>query len=124
MGDGARGCLGVLFLFAAVVLAIAAFAGGWLGWEFKVGVILGVVTFSVFFALAGLMFISMKDYSWLTTTIPAILGGAYTVLPDVLPGAQDDILVLLLGATISGLITWRKSRWLAKQNEKIENPGA
>ena len=110
MNDGARSCLGVLFLFASIVLAAAAFFGGWIGWELRAGAILGVGAFAFFFVLAIYMFVTIKDYSWLTVTIPSVLGAACTMLPDLIIGQGDDIFALIVGALLSLLIAYRKGK--------------
>ncbi|MDH5507799.1 MAG: hypothetical protein OEZ02_11325 [Anaerolineae bacterium] len=118
MSDGKKSCLGFVFLIAAMALAVLAlFSGGlgslitWLGGQsfgldLRTGTILGVGAFVFFFVLAVYMFIQVKEYSW----FPAILSGAYAVLPDIFLGPEDDIVVLILGAVISGLLVWRKER--------------
>jgi hypothetical protein len=115
MSDGAKSCFGVFFLFASVALAFAAFFGGWIGWEFRVGVILGLGAFAFFLVLAGYMFVTIRDYSWLGVTIPGVLGGLYTIVPDLLLGNVDDIFALVLGAVISGLLYYRRDRKQQKQ---------
>ena len=41
---------------------------------------------------------------------PAVVGGLYAVLPDLMAGPGDDVAVLALGAVISGIWSWRRSR--------------
>lgn len=106
MNDRNRSCLGFVFLSAALVLAVAALIGGWIGWDFRTGAILSIGTFALFAVLAIYMFVTIKDYAW----FPAVIGGLYAVLPDLMAGPTDDIVALVLGAVMSGIWSWRRSR--------------
>ncbi len=107
MRDGTRACLGFVFLAAALVLAVLFGIGGWvLGGDAGSGFTVALVTFAIFAAAAAYMFISIKDYAW----IPAVLGGVYAILPDLLIGPADDAVVLAAGVVISALISWRRGR--------------
>ena len=118
MTDGKKSCLGFLFLFAALGLSILTLlAGGfnavvkWVSGEIP-GVALRTVfilsggVFVFFFAIAIYWFLKMRDFSW----FPAIAAGIYTVLPDLIFGPEDDILVLILGGVISGLLAYRREK--------------
>ncbi len=118
MSDGKKSCLGFLFLIAALVLAglvliiggfdamISWLGGGSFGLSVKTTTVIAFVIFMIFFAISLIMFISIRDWSWL----PAIAGGVYTILPDVILGPQDDIIALVLGVVISGLLALRKGK--------------
>jgi hypothetical protein len=122
MSDGKKTCLGFGFLIAALILAGAAvFVGGldalidgfasWIkGGSFHLNVNtalgIGIGLFILFSAIALIIFLSLRNWSWL----PAILGGVYTVLPDLIFGPEDDIVALILGVVISGLLAWRSER--------------
>ncbi len=110
MTDGRRSCLGFVFLILAMVLAGLALMGGWLGWDFKTGALLSIGTFVVFAGASAFMFVTIKDYAWL----PAVFGGLYAILPDLIAGPVDDVGVLALGAMLSGLFSWRRSRQAKK----------
>lgn len=128
MSDTGKSCLGFTFLFVAIALALlAVFAGGlgsivtWLGGDsfginFKSGAIIGIGSFTFFFALSVYFFIKTKDLSWL----PAILGTLYAVLPDLLAGSLDDIVALLLGTVLSGFLSWRSNRRQKKAEQLKE----
>jgi hypothetical protein len=107
MGDGTRACLGFVFLAAALVLAVIFGIVGWIfGGDAGTGLWVALGTFAGFAILAAYMFLTIKDYSW----IPAVIGGVYAILPDLLAGPFDDAIVLLAGVAISGLISWRRGR--------------
>jgi hypothetical protein len=106
MNDRRRAFLGFVFLLLAMLLAVGALIGGWIGWDFRTGAVLSIGTFLLFAALAAYMFVSIKDYAW----FPAVFGGLYAVLPDLVAGPTDDLAALVLGAAISGLIGWRRKK--------------
>ncbi|HEX9595247.1 MAG TPA: hypothetical protein VF982_00075 [Anaerolineales bacterium] len=107
MRDGTRACLGFVFLAAALVLAALFGIGGWvLGGDAGAGFMAALATFAIFAVAAMYMFISIKDYAW----IPAVLGGVYAILPDLLIGPADDAVVLVAGVVISALVAWRRGR--------------
>ena len=94
MTDGRRSCLGFIFLGASFVLGFVALFWGWIGWDLRTGAVLSAGFFAFFLALAAYMFITIRDYAWL----PAVFGGLYAVLPDLIVGPADDIGALALGA--------------------------
>ena len=118
MSDGRKSCLGFLFLFAALALSILTLAAGgfnavaqWLsgeipGMEFRTAIILAIGVFVFFFAISIYWFLKIRDFSW----FPAIAAGIYAIVPDLIFGPEDDILVLILGGVISGLLAYRKEK--------------
>jgi hypothetical protein len=118
MSNGQKSCLGFLFLFAALALSVLTLlAGGfnavvqWFSGEVpglnsRIVIILAVGIFVFFFAISIYWFLKVRDYSW----FPAILAGIYTIVPDLIFGPEDDILVLILGGVISGLLAYRKEK--------------
>jgi hypothetical protein len=126
MSDGKKSCLGFIFLIGALVIAVLALVAGGIGEvvnylggnTFGVGIrsglIIGVGALVFFFVLAVYMFITIRNYAW----FPAIAAGVYTVLPDLIIGPEDDIVVLILGGLISGLLAWRQSQ--GAKGEKLD----
>ena len=110
MTDRRRSCLGFVFLAAALFLAVAALFGGWIGWDFRTGAILSIAFFAFFAVLAAYMFITIEDYAW----FPAVIGGLYAVLPDLMAGPTDDVIALALGAVVSAIWSWRRGRRAAR----------
>jgi hypothetical protein len=107
MKDGSRACLGFVFLIAALVLAALFGINGWvLGGDANTSFVAALITLFIFATLAVYMFLSIKDYAW----IPAVLGGVYAILPDLLLGPVDDAVVLVAGVVVSGILAWRRGR--------------
>jgi hypothetical protein len=121
--------LGFGFLIAALVLAGAAiFVGGldalidgfasiFRGESFHLNVTtalgIGIGIFILLSTIALIFFLSVRNWYWL----PAILGGVYTIMPDLIFGPEDDILALALGVLASGLLAWRRERRTALPSE-------
>jgi hypothetical protein len=123
MSDGRKSCLGFGFLFLALVLAgLSVFTGGIgslvsrvsgesVGFDLKTGMFLAVGVFVVLALVALGFFISVRDWSW----FPAIFGGVYAIMPDLILGPEDDVLALVAGVAISGLLAYLKD----KRGQKI-----
>lgn len=106
MRDRTRMLVGFGLLIVALIGAALAGLGGWIGRDFRTGAVLGAATFVFFGALAAYQFIKIRDWAWL----PAVAGGVYAILPDMIAGPSDDIGAILLGAVISGVIGWRRGK--------------
>ncbi|MBN1231250.1 MAG: hypothetical protein JXA19_05260 [Anaerolineales bacterium] len=130
MTDSKRSCLGILSMLAALVFSVLILVAGgfgalikWMGGNFlwldlRVGTILAVAIFLFFSCIAIYMFVKVKDYSW----FPMILSGLYAILPDLIFGSNDDILVLILGAGISSMMAWRNNKKTGKSVIEIPEP--
>lgn len=133
MSDGKKSCLGFAALILGLGLAVVSILAGGVGelvtlatgnsfgLNLKSGLIAGLVIFGVLFIVAIYFFIRIKDYSW----FPAIAGGIYAVLPDIIQGPQDDFIVMLAGLILS--IIWeifenRHERKLAAREDRPEPP--
>lgn len=113
MSDGRKSCLGFVFLILGLGLAVLSLVAGGVGelvkvfgiesiFDFKTGLYLAIGVFVVLFVAAMVMFISIRDWTWL----PAIFGGVYTILPDLILGPEDDIVALVTGVVLSGLLNY------------------
>lgn len=114
MSDGRKSCLGfgalilglglaVVSLLAGGIGEIVTYLGGdSLGINLKTGLIVAAVLFALLFLSAMYFFISIKDWAWL----PAIAGGVYAVLPDLILGPEDDIVAMIAGVGISGFLSY------------------
>jgi predicted membrane channel-forming protein YqfA (hemolysin III family) len=118
MSDGKKSCLGFGFLILALSLAgVSVIAGGisslvsnlsgeapW--FDLKTGVYVAIGLFVLFALIALLFFISVRNWSW----FPAIFGGVYAILPDLIFGPEDDVIALVLGVVLSGALAYFRER--------------
>lgn len=111
MKDQSKTCLSLFFNAAMFILPGVALAIGWIGWDFKIGLISSFVTFSVFFLSSGLVLTTVKDLSWILVGMPFGFGVIYTLLPDFIPLPFDNALVLSAGSLMTFTL------WLKKQPE-------
>jgi predicted membrane channel-forming protein YqfA (hemolysin III family) len=118
MSDASKSCLGFGFLILALTLAgisviaggvgtlVSRFAGETGGFDLKTGMYLAIGIFVLFSLIALVFFISVRNWSW----FPAIFGGVYAVMPDLIFGPEDDAVALLLGVVLSGLLAYVRDR--------------
>jgi hypothetical protein len=130
MSDGKKTCLGFAFLILGLTLAVVSLLAGGIGemvkllggeslFNFKAGIYVAIGLFLLLFIAAMVMFISIRDWSWL----PAIFGGVYTILPDLIVGPEDDVVALVLGVVVSGLLSYISER-RQKQSASPSRPEA
>lgn len=77
MTDRTKNCLSVFFFLSMLVLPPVALGIGWLGWSFKTGAIVALITFAVLFLLGGIFLATVKDPTWLTVGWPFVCGLIY-----------------------------------------------
>lgn len=118
MKDSTKSCFGFTALILALGLAfvslllggvgelVTQLGGNSLGITFRTGLIGAFVVFGLLFLTALYFFISIRDWSW----IPAILGGVYAILPDLIIGPQDDLAAMVLGVVVSGGLNYFMNR--------------
>lgn len=105
--DRNKGCLSCVFYLLAFVLPAVGLVAGWVGWDFKSGVLASVLTFGAFFTLGSIFTIWIKTPSWFMIMLPAIIGLLYSLF-NFLPLPFDDVLVASAGAIISAALAWIK----------------
>jgi hypothetical protein len=95
----------ILSLIGAAIAGLSGFAA-LIGAESQTGIVLGLAGFVGLGTLAAYQFIKIRDWAW----IPAVLGGVYAIVPDLMAGPVDDVGAILLGAAVSGVLAWRRGR--------------
>ncbi|MEJ2757709.1 MAG: hypothetical protein P8046_04425 [Anaerolineales bacterium] len=85
---------------------VEALGGNAAGINFRTGFYIAIGIFVVLFAASIYFFVSIRDWAWL----PAIAGGIYAIVPDLILGPEDDALVLVAGVVLSGLLSWVRGR--------------
>ncbi|HSG24572.1 MAG TPA: hypothetical protein VLA32_00525 [Anaerolineales bacterium] len=131
MSDGWKTCFGFSFLILGLVLALLSVLAGGLGqlveslggnaWgiDLGLGVKIAAGVFVILFVAAIAFFVSIRNWAW----FPAIAGGVYAVLPDLILGPEDDALAILAGVLASGVLTRLKSRREKKMDQaRLESP--
>ena len=118
MSDGWKTCFGFGFLILGLTLAVISllaggigelvtfFGGDAMGISLRTGFYIAVGVFVVLFLAAIGFFISIRNWTWL----PAIAGGIYAVVPDLILGPEDDAAAILTGVLASGVLAYLKSR--------------
>lgn len=109
MSDQIKSCLGMLLFTSTFILPLVGLAIGWIGWDLETGAIIGLVTFTILFLLAGTLLISIKDPSWVTASVPFVFGLCYSLLPDFIPGTIDDG-IAFTGGSILSFVLWHKKK--------------
>jgi len=108
MEDTTKKSLSCVFYLFASVMPIISFAIGWIGWDIRVGAIVALTTFAIFFILGGIFTSLIKDLSWLSVSLPFVLGILYTILPNLIPLPFDDAIVASAGAIMSFALALKK----------------
>lgn len=118
MSDGRKSCFGFGFLILGLLLAVASLlvggigqvveslGGDALGINFRTGLYVAIGILVVLFGASIYFFVSIRNWAWL----PAIAGGVYAVLPDLILGPEDDALAMVGGVVLSGLLSYLRGR--------------
>ena len=108
MNDQTRMRLSIFLYASMFVLPGVGLAIGWVGWDFRTGVLAALIIFALCFVLAGLLLATVQDLSWIAVALPFSLGVVYGLLPNFV-GPFDNAVVISAGAlTTFGL-------WIRKQ---------
>ena len=108
MSDKLKTILAFFFFLAALSLPLAGLAYGWWRWDAQTGILLMVGIFAALFIAGVLSLWSVRDLSWLATSLPFLFGGLYTILPDF-PLQVDDAAATAAGALLSYALALRKN---------------
>ncbi len=109
MADKIKTFFALLFFGAALFVPLLGFGYGWWRWDIQIGLLIMVATFAIFFLVGVITLWQVRDMSWLTTSLPFLFGGLYTVLPDVIPFQVDDAAAATAGALFSYALALRNS---------------
>lgn len=104
MGDGKKTCLGFVLLISAFVFGFVAYLIGWNQIDSRSGLIIGISVFLFLGSIAGYTLYRVDSWAW----VPLIVSIGYAIVPDIILGPADDFAAILLGALITGLLSWRK----------------
>jgi len=114
-GSKLKTLFAILIFFLSLVMPITGLIYGMGRWDSVTILLVMGGIFVVLFVGGVLILLTVKDFSWLTASLPFLFSGLYTVLPD-LPGSVDDAAVTSAGALITYFLTLRKKgstpRWI------------
>jgi hypothetical protein len=101
---------------AMLILPVAAFMVGWIGWDIKKGALAAVAVFLTFFICGCGILLLIKKIPAPVACMPFVIGYIYAVLPIPIPGPMDNTGVALIGALLSYVLWLRRTpatpRWI------------
>jgi hypothetical protein len=101
---------------AMLIMPVAAFMVGWIGWDIKTGSLAALIVFLTFFICGCATLLFIKKIPALVASMPFMVGFIYAVLPVPIPGPLDNTGVALVGALLSYTLWLRRTpatpRWI------------
>lgn len=108
MTDKIKTIFAILIFFLSLVMPLVGLIYGWGRWEaFTTLLVMGGI-FVVLFAGGTLVLLKVKDFTWVTASLPFLFSSFYTILPDF-PGPVDDAAVTSVGALITYFFALRRN---------------
>ncbi len=116
ISDKAKFWIAIASFAAMLILPVAAFMVGWIGWDIKKGALAALIVFMMFFIFGCATLLLIKKVSPLVASLPFVVGFIYGVLPTPIPGPLDNTGVALVGALLSYALWLRRTpatpRWI------------
>jgi len=109
MSNGAHVFRGLVLQGCGCVGTPVALVIGWVGWDFRTGVLAALGTFGVGALLSAISFLRVTDPSWFVVVTPFLLGCAYSLLPDFIPIPIDDLAAVGCGGIVSTILALKRS---------------
>jgi len=101
---------------AMLIMPVAAFMVGWIGWDIKKGSLAALIVFMTFFICGCATLLLIKKVPALVASMPFLIGFIYAALPIPIPGPLDNTGVALVGALLSYILWVRRTpatpRWI------------
>ena len=94
---------------AMLIMPVAAFMVGWIGWDIKKGSLAGLAVFLTFFICGCATLLMIKKVPAVIASLPFMVGFIYAVLPIPIPGPLDNTGVALVGALLSYVLWLRRT---------------
>ncbi len=108
MTDKAKTILAILIFFLSLIMPVAGLIYGVGRWDaITILVVMGAI-FVTLFAGGVLLLLTVRDFTWMTASLPFLFSSFYSILPDF-PGPVDDAAVTSVGALITTFFAMRKS---------------
>ena len=108
MTDKNKTCLSVFLFFSSFILSGTGLAIGWIGWDLRTGVVIGIVSFVVLVLVSGGLLATIEDQTWFTVSLPLLVAMLYSIIPDFIFGPFDDAAVVASGAIFTFALAVRK----------------
>lgn len=113
MSDKIKTFLAILLFFLSLVMPVAGILYGLGRWDaLTILLVMGGI-FVAFFAGGVLVLATVKDFTWMTASLPFLFSSFYTILPDF-PGPIDDAAVTSAGALITYFFALRRNEGTPK----------
>lgn len=106
--DKIKLALALAFFVAAILFSLGGLVVGSIQWDVPTGVAVMIVVFLALFTIAGLFLFTLEDLSWLTVSLPYLVGVLYSVFPDFIPLSLDDAAATTAGAIFTFILALRK----------------
>jgi len=108
MTDKIKTLFAILIFFLSLIMPVTGLIYGMGRWDaLTILLVMGGI-FVVLFAGGVLLLSTVKDFTWMTASLPFLFSSFYTILPDV-PGSIDDAAVTSAGALITYFFALRKN---------------
>jgi len=108
MTDKVKTVFAILIFFLSLIMPVTGLIYGMGRWDaLTILLVMGAI-FVVLFAGGVLLLLTVKDFTWLTASLPFLFTSFYTILPDF-PGPIDDAAVTSVGALITTFFAMRKN---------------
>ena len=108
MSDKIKTFLAILLFFLSLVMPVAGILYGLGRWDaLTILLVMGGI-FVALFAGGVLVLATVKEFTWMTASLPFLFSSFYTIMPDV-PGSVDDAAVTSAGALITYFFALRRT---------------
>ncbi|MBC8507855.1 MAG: hypothetical protein ISR58_18915 [Anaerolineales bacterium] len=113
MTDKLKTVLAIIILFLSLITPVTGLLYGLGRWDaLTILLVMGGI-FVAFFAGGVLVLATVKDFTWMTASLPFLFSSFYTILPDF-PGPIDDAAVTSAGALITYFFALRRNEGTPK----------
>ena len=108
MTDKLKTFFAIIFYFLSLTMPVTGLIYGAGRWDALTIILVMGAIFLVLFLGGTLVLRSVKDFTWMTASLPFLFSGFYTILPDM-PGSIDDAAVTTAGALITYFFALRRN---------------
>ncbi len=113
MTDKMKTFFAIIILFLSLIMPVTGLIYGMGRWDAVTILLVMGAIFVVLFAGGVLLLTTVKNFTWMTASLPFLFSSFYTILPDV-PGPVDDAAVTSAGALITYFFALRRNETTPK----------